>query len=49
MDAKGRTMPKTPVGPGVGTWHLSVWPTGMYLLRAAVGGSSQVYRFAVER
>ncbi|MGB3524576.1 MAG: T9SS type A sorting domain-containing protein [Flavobacteriales bacterium] len=49
VDALGRSMTQLPSSAGAGTWDLSAWPTGMYLLRATVGGSSQVYRFVVER
>lgn len=49
VDALGRSMPQLPANAGAGTWDLSAWPIGMYLLRATVDGSTQVYRFVVER
>ena len=48
VDALGRSMPQVPNSTSSGSWDLSAWPTGMYLLRATVDGGSQVYRFVVE-
>ncbi|MBZ0205863.1 MAG: T9SS type A sorting domain-containing protein [Flavobacteriales bacterium] len=49
VDALGRSMTQLPSSAGTGTWDLSAWPMGLYLLRATVGGSSHVYRFVVEQ